>query len=310
MSDKNLIMTLAKVIIAAAWADGEMSHAEVNSLKYLLFRLSDTGSRQGVQITGREWAMLEMYIESPVDAAERANLVEELQIALRTPKDRTLALSALEDMIHADDMVTAEEQAVAEEIKTALETVDLGLIGQLGRLIRGAMTDTASQETRLEDFIKNKVYYKVCQRLESGEVDVALNLLEEDLRKLCLAEGLIARVAQVDQKVTADEFDAMVKAVQADWNLNQAAAAFVVEVAVAETNPESDPFRLMSEFLLNTTEDERIRLLDVMFVVAVADGHASNEELEEIRRLAHGLKLAHGQFIDAKLKIPRERRAT
>ncbi len=310
MSDKNLIMTLAKVIIAAAWADGEMSHAEVNSLKYLLFRLSDTGSRQGVQITGREWAMLEMYIESPVDAAERANLVKELQIALRTPKDRTLALSALEDVIHADDMVTAEEQAVAEEIKTALETVDLGLIGQLGRLIRGAMTDTASRETRLEDFIKNKIYYTVCQRLESGEVDVALNLLEEDLRKLCLAEGLIARVAQVDQKVTADEFDAMVKAVQADWNLNQAAAAFVVEVAVAETSPESDPFRLMSEFLLNTTEDERIRLLDVMFAVAVADGQASNEELEEIRRLAHGLKLAHGQFIDAKLKIPRERRAT
>jgi len=62
MSDKNLILTLAKVIIAAAWADGEMTLEEINSLKELLFRLPRAG---GVQITGREWAMLEMYIESP-----------------------------------------------------------------------------------------------------------------------------------------------------------------------------------------------------------------------------------------------------
>ena len=74
MSDKNLILTLAKVIVAAAWADGEMTLEEINSLKDLLFQLPHAG---GVQITGREWARLEMYIESPVGAAERARLVEQ-----------------------------------------------------------------------------------------------------------------------------------------------------------------------------------------------------------------------------------------
>ena len=31
-----MMLTLAKVIIAAAWADGEMSHTEINSLKEML----------------------------------------------------------------------------------------------------------------------------------------------------------------------------------------------------------------------------------------------------------------------------------
>jgi uncharacterized membrane protein YebE (DUF533 family) len=55
MSDATFILTLGKVIIAAAWADGEVAHDEMNCLKDLLFRLPG--------LTGREWAMLEMYTE-------------------------------------------------------------------------------------------------------------------------------------------------------------------------------------------------------------------------------------------------------
>ena len=39
------------------------------------------------------------------------------------------------------------------------------------------------------------------------------------------------------------------------------------------------------------------------------DRSAWVEEIEEIRTIATVLKLHHKQFIDAKLKIPRERRA-
>ena len=314
MSDKNLILTLARVIIAAAWADGEMTLEEINSLKDLLFRLPHAGLDRGTQLTGREWAMLEMYIESPVGAAERARLVELLQAALRTPKDRALALSALEDLIQADGVVTDEERAVAEEIKTAIEAVDVGVIGQLGRLIRGtvqrrsqAVANALNREEYFEDFIKNKVYYAVRQRLNLGEVD--LDVPEADLRKLSLAGGLMARVAHVDREVTEDEFDMMVNALQAGWDITREAAAFVAEVAVSKVSADLDYFRLTRQFSTSTTEDERVRFLDVLFGVADADGHVSHDEIEEIRRIAKSLNLTHKQFIGAKLKIPRERRA-
>lgn len=307
MSARDLILALAKVIIAAAWADGEVTLEEINSLKYLLFQLPNVGYKQGARITGREWALLEMYIESPVDATERARLVEELQARLRTPRDRELAISALEDLISADGVVTDEERAVLEEIKSALGAVDLGIISQLGRLIRGPVqrhsqlvANASGREENLEDFIKNKVYYVLGQRLEAGQIE--LNLPETELRKLGLAAGLMARVAHVDQQVTEDQLDIMVNTLQAEWDISQEAATLVAEIAVSEISTDLDDFYLTSEFFHSTTETERVRFLEVLFTLANTAGRISHKEHEAIRRIATGLNLAHQQFIDAKLK--------
>jgi uncharacterized tellurite resistance protein B-like protein len=65
---------------------------------------------------------------------------------------------------------------------------------------------------------------------------------------------------------------------------------------------------LAREFAAACTRRQRAEFLDVLFAVAAADGEASFEEIEEIRALARALKLSHRQFIQAKLKIPAERR--
>jgi len=148
----------------------------------------------------------------------------------------------------------------------------------------------------------------VRQRLNLGGVD--LDIPEADLRKLSLAGGLMARVAHVDREVTEDEFDMMVNALQTGWDILREAAAFVAEIAVSKVGAELDYFRLTRQFSTSTTEDERVRFLDVLFAVADADGRVSHEEIEEIRRIARSLNLTHKQFIGAKLKIPRERRAS
>jgi uncharacterized tellurite resistance protein B-like protein len=192
--------------------------------------------------------------------------------------------------------------------------VDVGVIGQLGRLIRGTVqrrsqvvANAPNREEYFEDFIKNKVYYAVRQRLNLGEVE--LDIPEADLRKLSLAGGLMARVAHVDREVTEGEFDTMVNALQGSWDITREAAAFVAEVAVSAVSADLDYFRLTRQFSTSTTEDERVRFLDVLFAVADADGRVSYDEIEEIRRIAKSLNLTHKQFIGAKLTIPRERRA-
>lgn len=307
MSDRKLILTLAKVIIAAAWADGKITLEEINSLKDLLFHLPRAKRRQGRRITGREWATLEMYIESPVDAEERIRLVGELKAALRTPRDRELALTALEDLIHADGAETDEERAVMAEIKSAIESVDLGIIGQLGRLMRGPVQRRAesvasgpNRELFLDDFIKNKVYYAVRQRLTSEEAD--LQIPDEDLRKLSLATGLMARIAHVDRNVTENELGAIVEALQTGWDISQETAELIAEVAISEASADLDFFRLTREFTTSTSEDERVRFLDVLFAVAGADGQISRAEVSEIRHVSSSLNLSRQQFADARLK--------
>lgn len=306
MSDANFILTLGKVIIAAAWADGEVAHEELNCLKDLLFRLPG--------LTGREWAMLDMYIESPVGAAERERLVEQLQNELRSSRDKSLALQNLDDMVAADGIVSEEEKAIIEEIKSQIETANVSVFGQLGRVVKdsiqrreAALSDAPNREEHLEDFIKNKVYYGVQRRLELGEV--SLDIPEDRLRKLSMVGGLMARVAHVDLVVTNEEFEAIVNSLKNEWGISQDEATFVTEVAVSEVGPDMDYYRLTREFFTSTTEEERRKFLNVLFSVANADGFVSSKEIEEVRTIANSLRLTHKQFIDAKLTIPKDQRA-
>jgi hypothetical protein len=84
MPDRNLILSLAKVAIATAWADGEITQKEINSVKEVLMRLPNSGGKSGPQLAAREFAMLEMYARMPVADSERA-CWEELQAAKWTP---------------------------------------------------------------------------------------------------------------------------------------------------------------------------------------------------------------------------------
>jgi uncharacterized tellurite resistance protein B-like protein len=307
MPKKDTIMALAKVIIAAAWVDGEITLDETNSLKDLLFWVPHAGYKHGTEITGRDWAVLEMYLETPVGDDERARLVADLQDALRTSEERELTISALDELIHADGAVTEEELAVFDEIKSAINTGDAGIFTPLARLIRGpvqrrssVVANAPNREQYLDDFVKNKVYYSVQQRLNLGEGQ--LNITDEELRKLSLAGGLMAKVAHVDQNVTEDEFDSMVQALEAGWDISPESAALVAQVAASEVSADLDYFRLTREFFSSTTGDERVRFLDVLFAVAESDGGISHYENEEIRRIAFSLNLTHDQFIDAKKK--------
>ena len=306
MSDANFILTLGKVIIAAAWADGEVAHEEINCLKDLLFRLPG--------LTGREWAMLDMYIESPVGAAERERLVEQLQNELRSSRDKSLALQSLDDMVAADGIVSEEEQAIIEEIKSQIEKANVSVLGQLGRVVKdsiqrreAALIDAPNREEHFEDFIKNKVYYGVQRRLELGEG--SLDIPEDRLRKLSLAGGLMARVAHVDLVVTDEEFETIANSLKRGWGISEDEARFVTEVAVSEVGPDMDYYRLTREFFTSTTEEERSQFLNIMFSVANADRFVSSKEIEEIRTIANSLRLSHKQFIDAKLTIPKDQRA-
>ena len=98
MANENTIKTIAKVMIAAAWADGNVSSEEINSLKDLLFQLPD--------MTASDWSELDIYIETPVGEAERIRLEGELLVQLKTPEDKELALAALNEVVSADGRVS------------------------------------------------------------------------------------------------------------------------------------------------------------------------------------------------------------
>lgn len=305
MSERNLIMTLGKVMVAAAWADGKVTQTELNSLKDLLFRLPN--------MTAHQWAELDIYIDSPVDEMERARLIGELKEVITSPEEKALALNALYKVTQADGQVSESENAVLQEVEAALASIDEGFLDKLGRLIKGPVEqrsqlkiETPNREDYLEEFMKNKVYYDIRRRLDQGEIK--LDIPEEKLRKLGLAGALMARVARVSAEISDEEFYTMVGALQQIWRLTRDEATLVAEIAASDKTINMDYFRTARQFVKICSREECLQFIDILFVIAAADGQATYEEIEQIRQVAQTLLLTNEQFIEAKQKIPREQR--
>jgi uncharacterized tellurite resistance protein B-like protein len=287
----NVIMALAKVMIAAAWADGSIDNDEINSLKDLLFQLPE--------MTASDWAELDIYIETPVGEAERDRLAADLQESLASSEEKSMALTMIDELVSADGEVSDEELAAAEEIKSSIREANVGVFGGMGKFLGNSMNrrsqaidNAPNRELYLDDYVKNKVFYDVSRRLELEDTDIDIPERE-----------------YVDHEVQDGEFDAMVAAIQNNWSLSDIEAALVAESAVSAITKGLDYYRMSRRFFESTTEDERVHFMDALFAVADGDEGVSYEEIEEIRTIATVLKLHHKQFIDAKLKIPRERRA-
>lgn len=287
---RDLIMALAKVIIAVAWADHVLEEEEIESLKDVVFHLNSTFDMGG-QLSGHEWAQLNRYMESPVDEEELEQLVINLQKAIQTADEKEMALNALDSVVTADGEVTEEEQAALEEIKASIEQRGTG-VGRMGWLIRkslGRRSKKGRSTVRLGDSIIGA----------NGELDMP----DDELRRLVLAAGLMARVAYVDREVLDEEQQLMEDVMQAYWKASPEASSFVAEVAISEGAADVDPIRLVREFTEVYTSPERAKFLEVLFGVAKADGSISLEEDREIEAIARGLGLLNKEFVEAKSKF-------
>lgn len=305
MSDAKVVKSLAKVMIAAAWVDGEISLDEKNSLKDLLFMLPD--------MTAANWAELEIYIETPINDAERKRLLEELKRDLRNDRHKKLVQESITAVIHADGVLSDHEEAVLAEVGQMLDEIDGSVIGQMGQIVRSAMgrrskavANAPNREKQLFDFVHNRVFYLVRERM--GREDIEFDLSEAQLRKLSLAGALLGRVAYADRHVDETEITAIGDVLKDKWSLKPEQAVLVAEVSASAASRGLDYYRVMRGFYDATTEQERTQFLHALFAVARAHDDVSNEEIENIRSIATFLKLDHRDFIDAKLQIPRDER--
>lgn len=298
MSGRDLILSLSKVLISAAWADGAIDHAEINSLKDLLFGLEE--------MTSIDWAELEIYMANPIEPDEHERLLEDLRRNLMSREDKDLVFQMLERILLADGEITEEERQLSQQIESSLQDAGTGLISQFGRLLQGPLSRRdaharvgPNREEYLDDFLRNRIYYHLRRMSDSGEL--MLEMPEAELRKLSLAGGLLARIASVDREITEEELQSIVTMLNEKWDLDNAAAESVVRLALSELETGLDFFRLSREFFEATDREERLHFVELLFQIGYSDGDLSHAETEEIRKVSQGLKLSHREFIAAKM---------
>jgi uncharacterized tellurite resistance protein B-like protein len=298
MSSRDFILDLGKLLIAAAWADGKLSTEEINVLKDLLFRIDD--------LSGEDWAVLKMYMESPVSADEQTELAERVTGAMRTDSDKELVLSTLERLFKADGTVTGEEQALLDRLRSEVGSTDTGLFAGLSRALKGKLSvrgsgTSALREEARDDYLRNPVYYELSRRLR--EAGRSFGRSEAETRKLCLTVALLCQVAAEDGKVSSSEQQAMTSVLTGDMDLSAAQAELLIAIGCDRAARDFDEFRVALAFFESTTVEERRELLSTLFRIADATDRTSHEEMEEIRRLSIILKLPHHDYIEAKRTV-------
>ncbi len=305
MPDRKFIMDLAKLVIAVAWVDGQLQNEEINALKDLLFNLED--------VTGEEWSHLEIYMDSPVSTEEKINLLKSVLEQIKSEEDKEFVVSTLENLVQADGVVTEEELALLEEVKEGITDLDVGLLARVSKMIKSAVTGrgqsykaAAQRESQIDDYIENNIYYNL--KSESEKKGVKFDLPSEQVKKLCLAAGILARISAVDSDISEGEKRTIEEVLSTQWGLSEQQAQIVTQISCDKTLQGLDYFRLTRGFFDCTTLDERRNFIKCLFRIANASEKTSYDEIEEIRKIATSLKLTHKDFIDAKLTIPDEDR--
>ena len=188
MPTQDLKMKLAKVLIAAAWADGRLANEELAALKDFLFKIPS--------LADEDWKRLMVYMDSPISEDDVDRLVDDLLRDIRSRKDRELVVGALEELIRSDGVVTDSEREFVDEVKGLLDATSTGffkrLKGSIKRVIAGRKktdTDLPNREVNLDDYSSNEIYHYALHAKGLGDW---IELPDEQLRKLCLEAGLLA----------------------------------------------------------------------------------------------------------------------
>jgi uncharacterized tellurite resistance protein B-like protein len=110
---------------------------------------------------------------------------------------------------------------------------------------------------------------------------------------------VLSRVAHADLEISAEETRAMETIVRERGGLPEADAAVVVQMAQARSRlfGGTENFLVTREFGRIATREQKLALLDCLFVLSSADARIEASENHAIRRIADELRLEHGDFI-------------
>lgn len=250
MSSNEKKISLVRVLIALARADGEISHDELNFLKDFMFKFD---------LTGDEWAKIEMYMEDPVTQEEAELLIHDFVQRLGGARERQQVIEALQKMTAADGVTTPEEKAFLERFSGIIN--EAGPAPALFGRIRGLFQETVFKPARrskrseeLHEFLNNRVLFKVRRKLERDKLSI-----EADPEALTYAS--------LHQPLTDTQMAVLKKHLKEIAGFDNEGTA-VIESVIREAAGSLDRFRLTREFYEKSAPAQRIQLVECLFDIA------------------------------------------
>ena len=114
--------------------------------------------------------------------------------------------------------------------------------------------------------------------------------------------ALLVEVGRLDSEIDAAERAAMRRAVREKFGLSAQEAGALIDLAEAEARHATDYYQFTSLINRHFSQEQRQRVIELMWQVAYADGELSAHEQHVMRKIADLLYVPHGAYIAAKLR--------
>jgi uncharacterized tellurite resistance protein B-like protein len=115
--------------------------------------------------------------------------------------------------------------------------------------------------------------------------------------------ALFLEMSAIDGEFAEDERALILSALQEHYGLAEEDAADLVESANRERQGSIDLWQFTNRINENYTVEEKLRVIEIVWEIAYADGLLNKHEDYLVHKLADLLRLTHQQLIEAKLNV-------
>jgi uncharacterized tellurite resistance protein B-like protein len=266
-------LTFLKVMTTVAWADGEMTHSELNLLKSFVKKFD---------LDNNDVKALKPYFEAPVAKSHQDELFKQLIVELSSVEEKQEIIQAMSQMAEGKK-TSAEEITLVEQFTTWLNE-----------------SSFTARSFGLEKYFKRKVIKKI--ELKSAEQGREISLSNDDAYLICLLGTLLASVAQVDEVFEENEGKALQQVLKENFSFSQEELEVLFDVIVEQAKHGFDFHEVITETNQIITYNERENLIDCFFAIAAADGKISSSESEQIRKITKAMHIPHQDFKESKIR--------
>lgn len=293
-------LTFLKVMTTIAWADGELTHSELNLLKSFIKKFD---------LDKNDVGELKPYLEAPVSKAHQDDLFKQLIAELESVEDRQEIIQAMSAMTQGKKKTSEEEIALVDQFtswlkKSSFTSRSFGKVRNFFQ--RTIFMDAREKNPELEKYFKRKVIKKI--ELRSAKLGRNITLPDDEVYHICLLGTLLASVAQVDEIFEEVEEKALKKVLQETFSFPKQELGILFDVIVEQARHGFDFHEVVTETNQIITYKERVMLIDCFFAIAAADGKISSAESEQIRKITKAMHIPHQDFKESKMRALEELR--
>ena len=129
---------------------------------------------------------------------------------------------------------------------------------------------------------------------------------DHDIRVATCA--LLVEIARIDGKFTEEELEKIVSILKEKYSLSQEHIDALIAEAEKELEESVDLWQFARLINENYSNQEKVEIIETLWRIVYVDGKMDEYEHYLMNKLKNLLRVSHGQLIDAKLKVLKEKK--